>query len=170
MKKSIAQPYYFLLIIAAASVGCSKHANPKPTPAALATSHWTFNGKSYKVTTGSYDATSNSLIAADDAGAVGGGNYVRVLFGSVVRPSTSITLTAVSIDTPPDPSNCTVQVGNIYDTYYINGHVSDGKTGDNVAVTVSPTGKLSASFSNISVTNGPTGTDTLTVSGMIVEN
>jgi len=169
MKKSITKLYCYLLIISATSFGCKKSTESQPT-SVFATSQWTFNGSTFKVTNGSYDAASNSLIASDDPGAVGGGNYVRVLFGSVVKPDKDITLTVVAISAQANPSNCEVQVGNIYDPYYINGHLSIGKTGDNVVVTVSPIGKLTAAFSNISVTAGATGTDTLTVSGTIIEN
>ncbi len=167
MKKSITTLYYFWFIITTAFVGCTKHTDPKPAPAVAATSQWTFNGHSYKVTGASFDDFFHTLTASDDAGAVGGGNYVDVLFGSVVRPTNSGTLTVVNVDATANPSNCVVEVGNIYD---IAGHASTGMAGDNVAVTVSSTGKLTATFSNITVTAGPTGTDTLHVSGTIIEN
>ena len=65
-----------------------------------------------------------------------------------------------------DPSTCSIQVGNIYDATRPLGYLSTGKAGDKVILTVSGTGKLTTSFSNITVTDGTT---IKTVSGTLME-
>lgn len=156
--------WFFLFIASLTSFSCKKSKTDTPT---VILSQWTFDGKTYKVTDASYDYSSNELIASDDAGAVGGGNFVKVTFGSATKPSGSTTLTVVDFGAPSNPSNCDIQVGNIYDATRPLAYISTGKAGDKVNLTVSSTGKLTVSFSNITVFDR--GSTTKTVSGILVE-
>lgn len=133
-----------------------------------ATSQWTFDGKTFKVTDASYDYSSNTLTAADDGGSVGGGNFIKVTFGSATKPSKSATLTVVDFAATSNPTNCDIQVGNVYDATRPLAYLSTGKVGDKVDLTVSSTGKLSVSFSNITVFDR--GSTTKTVSGTLTED
>jgi len=154
---------FFLLTASLISLNCKKNSNSTP---AVAKSQWTFNGITYKVTNASYESTTNELFANDDPGAVGGGNFVRVFFWSAAEPTGSVTLTVVDYTTSiPDPSTCSIQVGNVYGTNPTQ-YLSTGKAGDKVTLTVSSTGKLTTSFSGITVTDGTT---IKTVSGTLVE-
>ena len=145
------------------SPSCKKSSDSKSTGA---TSQWTFNGVTYKVTNASYESTTNELLANDDPGAVGSGNFVRVFFWSAAKPTGSVALTVVDYATStPDPSTCSIQVGNVYGTNPAQ-YLSTGKAGDKVTLTVSSTGKLTASFSGITVSDGTT---LKTVSGTLIE-
>ncbi len=156
--------WFFLFTLSLVFFGCSKSKTDTP---AVTLSQWTFDGKTYKVTDASYDYSSNELLAADDAGAVGGGNFVKVTFGSATKPSGSTTLTVVDFGASSDPSNCEIQVGNIYDATRPLAYISTGKAGDKVNLTVSSTGKLTVSFSNITVFDR--GSTTKTVSVTLIE-
>jgi len=151
--------WFFLLIACLTSFSCKKSSDSKSTGAK---SQWTFEGITYKVTNASYESNSNELFASDDPGAVGGGNFVRVFFWSVTKPTGSVTLTVVDYATStPDPSTCSIQVGNMYGTNPTQ-YLSTGKAGDKVT----GTGKLTTSFSNITVSDGTT---IKTVSGTLIE-
>ena len=146
-------------------IACKKGSDLTPP---TATSQWTFNGATYKVTNGSYESYSNELLANDDAGKVGGGNFVRILFGAITKPTTSITLKVVDITATSNPSNCVIQTGNVYDASHPLGYLSTGKAGDIVTLHVSKAGMLTATFSNI-VVSGYDGTTSKTVSGTLIE-
>lgn len=162
-RHSSTQLLFFLLTLSLVFFGCKKSSNSTP---ALATSQWTFDGKTYKVTDASYESSTNELFANDDPGAVGGGNFVRVFFWSAAKPTGSVSFTVVDYATStPDPSTCSIQVGNVYGTNPTQ-YLSTGKAGDKVTLTVSSTGKLSTSFSGITVTDGTT---VKTVSGSLIE-
>src|SRR5258708_22836344 len=82
--------WFVLLLVCLTSLSCKKSSD---SPSAGAKSQWIFDGVTYKVTNVSYVSGSNELFASDDFGAVGGGNYVRVFFGSITKPTGSVTLT-----------------------------------------------------------------------------
>ncbi|MCW3105980.1 MAG: hypothetical protein JWQ09_486 [Segetibacter sp.] len=161
MKKNL---LFLLLIASLISFSCKKSSD---SPSAGPTSQWTFDGKTYKVTDASYDYGYSTLEASDDAGVAGGGNFVKVTFGSVTKPTASATLTVVEAGTSSNPTNCEIQVGNIYDASRPLAYLSTGKSGDKVNLTVSSDGKLTVSFSNITVFDH--GSTTKTVTGTIIE-
>jgi hypothetical protein len=154
---------YFLVITTLIFFGCKKDSN---STGSGTKSTWTFNGVTYNVTNGSFESSSNELMASDDASAAGGGNFIRVFFWSATKPTTNATLTVVDYATATtNPTTCSIQVGNIYGANPLQ-YLSRGTAGDKVTLTVSG-GKLTAAFSNITVKDG---TNTKTVSGTIVEN
>lgn len=153
--------WFFLFIASLTSFSCKKSSDSTPL---VATSKWTFNGVTYKVTDAWYESSSSYLEASDDPGVVGGGNFVRVVFGAFTKPAASTSLTVVQDGLQSDPSNCGIEVGDYYGaTYY-----STGKAGDKVTLSVSSSGKLTTSFSNITI-SADGGTTTKTVSGNLIE-
>lgn len=108
-----------LLLASMTFLSCKKSNDSTPATAA---STWTFNGKTYNVT-GAYLYSSNILFASDDAGVAGGGNYIKIIFGAITRPSASGTLTVVDIVAASNPSNCVIQVGNQYDATRPLGYI-----------------------------------------------
>ena len=155
--------WFFLFTVSLISISCKKSST---SSSATAMSQWTFNGTTYKVSNTSYESGSNELFANDDGGAVGGGNFIRVFFWSATKPTGNVSLTVVDYGTAtPNPANCSIQVGNIYGSNPTQ-YLSTGKAGDKVNLTVFSNGKLSASFSNITVSDGAT---VKTVSGTIIE-
>ncbi|MDB5198052.1 MAG: hypothetical protein JWO92_15 [Chitinophagaceae bacterium] len=164
MKKNILSLIVLFIFITIFCFSCSKSSD---STHATATSQWTFEGKTFTVTGAHYESGSNELVANDDPGAVGGGNIIKIFFWSAAKPSGNITLSVVDYATStPNPSTCSIQVGNLYDATRPTAYLSTGKAGDKVILTISSSGKLTASFSNISVTDYRT---TKTVSGTIVE-
>jgi hypothetical protein len=117
------------------------------------------------VTDATYAISANELKAEDDLGAVGGGNFIAIDFGSVLKPTGSTTLNVVDFSAQQNASNCVIAVGNVYDTKY---YISTGKSGDKVTLTVTSSGKLKATFSNVTVSND-FGATTTTVSGTLIE-
>lgn len=160
MKKSISLNFLMIVTIFV-FWGCKKSGNAKTQ-----SSEWTFSGTTFKVDDAHYDDGSNDLFASDDFGAVGGGNYVNVSFGSILKPTGSTTLTVVNFGAPSNPSNCEIHVGNTYATAQ---SYSTGKSGDKAILTVSSSGKLKVTFSNITVSSNG-GATTKTVSGTLIEN
>ena len=159
--------WLFLFTVSLISINCKKSSN---SASGDTTSQWTFNGTTYKVSNTSYESGSNELFANDDGGAVGGGNFIRVFFWSATKPTGNVSLTVVDYGTAtPNPANCSIQVGNLYDVSRPAGWLSTGKAGDKVTLTVSSTGKLTVSFSNITVLESGVGGTTKIVSGTIVE-
>ena len=158
----------FIFFIASLTIlSCKKSGN---SASVTAMSQWTFNGTTYKVSNASYEASSNELLANDDPGAVGGGNFIRVFFWSATKPTGNVLLTVVDYGTAtPNPANCSIQVGNLYDVSRPAGWLSTGKAGDKVTLTVSSTGKLTVSFSNITVLESGVGGTTKIVSGTVIE-
>ena len=139
-------------------LGCKKSSESQPPTQSK--SQWTYDGKTYTATDAGYNENSNELIASDT-----NGNFVRVFFGSIGKPTASAHLVVLNYADPfTGPSQCSLQVGNMYNTTV--QPLSTGKAGDTVFLIVSPSGKLSASFSNISVLDGTT---TKTVSGALAE-
>ena len=160
MKKIIFRTFLTIVTIFVFE-GCKKSENAKNQ-----SSEWTFNGTTFKVEDAYYDDASNILLASDDAGAVGGGNYVSVLFGSLLKPTGSTTLTVANFGATSYPSNCEIHVGSFYGA---SQFYSTGKSGDKAILTVSSSGKLKVTFSNITVSAGSVAT-TKTVSGTLIEN
>ncbi len=154
MKKRL---LFSLLFVTLAFLNCKKSGGSTPT---TASSQWAFNGATFKDANTIYSSNSNELFASDN-----NGNFVRVFFSTVTKPISSGNLTVLDYAaTFTNNSQCSMQVGNV------NGPqpqpLSTGKSGDAVILTVSSSGKLTASFTNISVQDGST---TKTVSGTLVE-
>lgn len=153
MKKNIS----ILIIGSILLLGCTK--SKTSTPDAI--SQWTFNGNTYSSSNAAYNTSSNEILAND-----GNGNFVRIFFSSIGKPTASGTLTVLNYATAfSNSSQCSLQVGNLYGTNPIQP-LSTGKAGDKVLLDVSSLGKLTVSFATISVLDG---TVTKTVSGTIVE-
>ncbi len=164
MKKNILS---LTVLIVSVTIFCFSCSKSNDSTQATATSQWTFDGKTFTVT-GASLGISNQLYAHDDLGAAGGGNFIKIGFGSIGRPTASSTLTVVDLPATSNPTNCVIQVGNLYDATRPTAYLSTGKAGDKVILTVSPSGKLTVSFLNISVTDYLSPTPK-TVSGTIVE-
>jgi len=149
---------FFVLSVPFTFLSCKKSSD---SPPATTTSQWTFNGGTYTDKITSYVESTNELFANDN-----NGNFVRVFFSSIGKPSKSGTLTVLDYATTfTNATQCSLQVGNLYGTNPIQP-LSTGKAGDVVILTVSSSGKLTASFSAITVTDGTT---EKTVSGKIIE-
>ena len=166
MKKNHFSLILLVVFISIFLWSCKKSNNPTSS---TATSQWIFDGKTYTVTGANYDFGSNELVANDDPGAVGGGNFIKIFFWSAAKPSGSTNLTVVDYATStPNPATCSVQVGNTYDVTRPTAYLSTGKAGDKVVLTISSSGKLTTTFSNLTVTDHLS-TTPKTVSGTIVE-
>jgi len=156
MKKSLVS---FAIGVILLFGSCKKHSSDPP-PSSTA-SQWTFDGATHTTSTAGYESNSNELFANDTAG-----NFVRVLFSSLDKPTSSKHLVVLDYSASFTNANqCMLQVGNLYSSNPIQP-LSTGKAGDSVFLSVSYSGKLTASFSNISVSDGTT---TKTVSGKLIE-
>jgi hypothetical protein len=138
-----------------------KKGSDTTTPTTQSTIQWSLSGTSYIGASSSYFLS--SLLALD-----ANRNYVSVDFNSKYYTSTSRPVAASYTvlkygGTATAANQCVVEVGNQASTtpYY-----STGKMGDVVTISLSSTGKLIASFTNITVSDGTT---TKTVSGTIQE-
>ena len=121
---------------------------------------WTYNGTTYKAIGTGYDSVySMAILGGPDAT----GNYINIDLNSHPGVSGVFNVVSSRLDLGTGSSNCTVSVGNNNSAY---GYGTVGKTGDKVNLTVSG-GRYSATFSNITITNG---TDTTTVSGTVAED
>lgn len=149
----------FLYIILTIALGSSCKKQP---PAPL--SQWIFDGATFKgyarTSVGGFGANINyGLRGLED-----GNNYVWINFHNyIATPSTSVVFKVKRRAT--DSSECTVTVG-------VSGNslleYSSEDSNSEVTITVSPSGKLSASFAGIVLKNFY-GTETKTVSGTLVE-
>jgi len=147
-----------MCITTLAVLSCKKSSDSTP---ATATSQWTFNGGTYTDKNASYVESTNELFAFDN-----NGNFVRVFFSSIGKPTISGNLTVLNYTANfTNASQCSLQVGNLYGSNPIQP-LSTGKAGDIVILTVSTSGKLTATFSTITVTDGTT---EKTVSGKLIE-
>ncbi len=154
MKKRI---LFLSIIVPLLFLSCKKSSESPAT-----TSEWTYNGNTFKdgVIAG-YDDSSNELFASNNQG-----NFVRVFFSTPLKPTKSGTLTVLDYVTPfTNATQCYLQVGSIYGSNPIQP-LSIGKAGDIVSLTVASSGKLTASFTNISVRDSVT---IRTVSGKLIE-
>lgn len=139
-------------------ISCKKSTTNTPP---IALSEWTYNGITYKDSSAVYFASSSELLASDN-----NGNYVRIILSAITKPTTGSTLTVINYVTGfSNAIQCTVHVGNSFSSNPIQPY-SIGKAGDVVTLSVSSSGKLTATFTNISVKDGSI---TKTVSGTIVE-
>ena len=139
-------------------VSCKKNNDGSPYKAK---SRWTFDSVTHTATSASYEENSNELFAYDTSG-----NFIRVFFSSGVKPTQNAHLVVLDYAaTFTNFSQCSLQVGNMYDSNPIQP-LSTGKPGDTVVLTISLSGKLTAAFSDISVSNGSI---IKTVSGTLVE-
>jgi hypothetical protein len=118
---------------------------------------WTFNGNTYKTTSGGYDSSGPVwIINAQDTAA----NGINIAFNPRPTMNGTYIVRDNSIGTAFPTNNCILSVYNNFTNY-----VSIGKPGDIINVTISE-GNLHATFSNITIENG---TDTTTVSGTVFQ-
>ena len=122
-------------------------------------SQWTINNTTYHGLVTTYNDTSSALgilVSADAAG-----NYISVVFYS--HPSTGGTYTVIN-GSSPGGTSCLITVAtNSGGSSAL--YSSTGKTGDKVTLTIVG-GKLTASFTGITVVSGTT---TTTVTGTVIQ-
>ena len=123
-----------------------------------AISQWTFSGVTYKGTAKSYPLSSTF----ESVGTTG--NYISIKFYYSFFPKKAGTYTVKKL--PQDTSQCSIVAGEL-NTIPIGDYTSLDST-LTVAITVSSTGKLSATFSGIVLSN-LNNTKTAIVSGILVE-
>ena len=140
MKKA----FFFSTLIAILSLSCKKSSDAPP---ASTTSEWTYDGVTHTSTSLWYDESLHRLYATDNYD-----YFIIVYLGSQVKPTANAHLAVIKFgEVFTDASQCYAQVGN---TGLPNQTRTTGKVGDSVMLTVSASGKLTASFSNITVTDG----------------
>jgi len=135
--------------------GCSKSSSSSGATTATS-SQWTLKGTTYNGLATSYNTSSGLgiLTSADAAG-----NSITVTFYS--HPATNGTYT---VSDAANSNDCSINV----QTYANNASViysSTSKAGDNVNLIISG-GKLKATFTNVTVSNGTT---TTTTSGTVIQ-
>jgi hypothetical protein len=165
MKKSNILCSAIIILFACA---CKKSSDPVP---AGPESKWTFDGSAYKATGAEYSIYSELWVSERVEYNVARGHYVGIKFASITKPAKSATLTIpkdfIFGGISPDTATCYLTTGNLDDVANYE-YRPIGKDGDKVILTVSSTGKLTASFSNISVSKDG-GASVKLVSGTIIE-
>ena len=140
---------------------------PQPAPK----SQWTFDGVSIKAKASYVAFGENKLVAYDstDRYGFGYGNFITIQFAKTDKPVTSSILKIPDwqVNRPMETTECMIYVGNTSDHSRPWGYISCN--GDEpVTLTVSSDGKLTASFSNITVSSDGRNT-TKKVSGTLIE-
>jgi hypothetical protein len=152
LKQLIMKKLTFVSIVLLFAISSCK----KSSSSGLAANTWTLNGTTYKsIGGGIFTAGANTLTGLDASG-----NSASVEF-NVTPTAGTYTVTADGTDS----TDCIVEL--------TTGATSDfwgstGKAGDKVTVTVSG-GKISASFTNITVESTNTPSDSTTTSGSLVQ-
>lgn len=146
---------------------CSKSSDNSSQNTATNNTHWTFNGSTYKDSVGAvfnFDASDHSLVALDN-----NGNVVEIVFSSLNKPVTG-TFTVIRWDSMPftTPTQCHVLMGNSYTSAVIQ-YESLGKKGDVVNVVAASDGKLSATFTNVTLVDVLNANNTYLSSGTVIE-
>lgn len=141
----------------------SKHPAPSPTNSTWIIDRDTFKGRAFYI----QNASSKGLETYTDITVNGQlyGNFVHVIFDYTAdKPATSATYTISNAPVvQPGSTECLIHAGitDCCDRWFSN------TAGEKVTITVSPAGKLTATFSNITLSNGAGSRKS--VSGTLIE-
>jgi hypothetical protein len=147
--------FLFFAVMLITTENCSKSNQHNGTPTA-SPSQWNFNGNNYKGTATTYDDTSTALGVLTSSDNMG--NRIIITFYS--HPAAGGRFAVINGNMMFTNSNCEIQVGKATENY-----VSTGQAGDSLTLTITG-GKLTASFTNVSVVYGAT---TASLAGTIVQ-
>lgn len=149
----------FTVACIASFLSCKKDSDSTPAIPSIGT--WTLNSTSYTGVSSQYFLS--SFLALDTKNNTLSIDFNGAFYNASKKPISGSYTVLKYGGTATSANQCVISAGNQSSTTPFR---STGKSGDVVTISVSSTGKLSASFANITVSDGTT---TTTVSGSIQE-